>query len=829
VSPCSPARPARRRWFAAAFAALLLPPLAAQTGTLHSIDGTDGPPTDEETFYLELINRARAHPPAEGERLRSTTDPDVLSAIAFFRVDTAMLVDEFNAIAAAPPLAFNARLLNAARLHSRDQFTNQFQGHTGTNGSTLGTRLQNAGYPFATAGENVFAAGRSVFHGHAGFQIDWGEGPGGMQTGRGHRVAIHNAALREIGVGVVLGTNGGVGPQVVTQNFATAQGATPLLTGVAYADLSGDDFYSPGEGLGGITVTVGGVNVFARTAPSGAFTVPLPGNGAYTVRFSGLGFDEGGTVSVGGGRNVKLDLKAAFAAPTLDGPPNPPAGAPAIYGFNPARGATRYELETFRRLAAPPVEPAEDGTGVTLDVSAGYAVVQNAIRSAGAAAFNLRVLGGRTQTVTLNRTLLARPGAALTFASRLAAATTSETARVQVSTDTGATWTDVYTQSGNGAPGEAAFSARTANLAALAGRVFQVRLVYAFSSGSFFTSGTAVGWYVDDLRFANCDELAPEAPRDLGATTRFAFTPPAARTEYLLRLAVFNGRHRLGAGTLFTLTSGESDVLVPAGGSYLSNLSVRTTAGTGPQTLIVGFAVRGGAKPLLVRGIGPTLAAFGVSGTLPDPRLDLFPAGTATPAASNDNWEAAEAAAFAAVGAFALPVGSRDAAVVATLAEGAYTAQVTPADGSTGPGIALVELYDAAGGSAVRLVNVSARSQVGTGADVLVAGFTVAGNGPRRLLLRAIGPTLASFGVTNVLQDPRLDLYPADSAAPMAGNDNWEAAQAAVFSQVGAFALPEGSRDAVLVATLEPGSYTAQISGVGGTTGVALVEVYELP
>ncbi len=827
----SPARSFLRWWLTSALAPLLAASLAAQTGTLYSIDGTDGPPTNEETFYLELINRARAHPAAEGERLRTTTDADVQSAVAFFRVDTAMMAEEFNAIAAAPPVAFHARLLNAARLHSRDQFSNQFQGHTGSNGSTLTSRLQAAGYPFASAGENVFASGRSVFHGHAGFQIDWGEGPGGMQTGRGHRVTIHNPALREVGVGVVLGTNGGVGPQVVTQNFASQQNATPLLTGVAYADLSGDEFYSPGEGLGGLTVTVSGASFFARTAPSGAFSVPLPGNGTFTVRFSGLGVDESGTVTVTGGRNVKRDLSVAFTAPTLAGPANPPAGAAATYSFAAARGASRYELESFRRLPGTPNEPAEDTTGATLDVSAGYNVLQNAIRAQGASAFNLRVLGGRTQTITLTRTFLARPGAALSFASRLAAATANETARVQVSTDAGATWTDVYTQSGAGSPGEPGFTARTASLAALDGRVFQVRLVYAFTSGSFFASGSAVGWYVDDLRLLNCDELAPETPRDLGAATRAAFTPAAPRTDYLLRVAAFNGQHRLGAGELLPITSGETGAPPDGGGGFLANLSVRTRAGRGDETLIVGFALRGGAKPLLVRGIGPTLAVFGVTGALSDPRLDLFPAGAAAATAGNDDWEESAAPTFAAVGAFALPAGSRDAALVTTLAEGSYTAQLGAGSttGDATSGLALVELYDTAGGGPARLVNVSARSPVGTGADLLVAGFTLGGADARRLLIRAIGPALAGFGVPGTLGDPQLDLFRAGEATAVAANDNWDSTHAAEFARVGAFGLTPGSRDAVLVVTLAPGGYTAQVSGVGGTTGVALVEVYELP
>jgi hypothetical protein len=290
---------------------------------------------------------------------------------------------------------------------------------------------------------------------------------------------------------------------------------------------------------------------------------------------------------------------------------------------------------------------------------------------------------------------------------------------------------------------------------------------------------------------------------------------------------VYNGAHRLGASESLFVTSAEAGTPPTAGGSYLANLSVRTAAGSGAQTLIVGFAVSGGSKPLLVRGVGPALSAFGVGGVLADPRLDLFRSGNTAAIASNDNWDASAAATFNAVGAFALTNGSRDAALVTTLDAGSYTAQVGSTGGATG--ITLVELYDAAAGNGAKLSNVSARSQVGTGAEILVAGFNIAGTGPRTLLIRAVGPGLSPFGVTGVLADPKLELFRANATAAFASNDNWESSAAATFTQVGAFNLPAGSRDAVLLVTLEPGSYTAQVSGVGGTTGVALVEVYDVP
>jgi hypothetical protein len=262
---------------------------------------------------------------------------------------------------------------------------------------------------------------------------------------------------------------------------------------------------------------------------------------------------------------------------------------------------------------------------------------------------------------------------------------------------------------------------------------------------------------------------------------------------------------------------------------------VRTTAGTGAQTLIVGFAVAGGSKALLVRGIGPGLTPFGVTGTLPDPKLDLFASGATTALATNDNWLASAAPVFAQVGAFTIPSNSKDAALTTSLGAGSYTAQVSDVTGATG--ISLVELYDTENVTASsRLTNVSARAQVGVGGGILITGFVINGNVPKNVLIRAIGPALAGFGVTGVLADPRLDLYRGTTLVE--SNDNWgtttlaggTGALSTTFAQVGAFALASAtSRDAVLLVSLAPGTYTAQVSGINATTGVALVEVYEVP
>ena len=218
-------------------------------------------------------------------------------------------------------------------------------------------------------------------------------------------------------------------------------------------------------------------------------------------------------------------------------------------------------------------------------------------------------------------------------------------------------------------------------------------------------------------------------------------------------------------------------------------------------------------------------------GTLDDPKIEFF-AGAAK-VGENDNWggSATLANSMNAVGAFAYagPT-SRDAAMALSVASGDNSVKVSGVGNGTGAVIA--EIYDATPaasftGTTPRLVNVSVLKQLGTG---FTAGFVVGGNGPKNVLVRAIGPTLgSSFGVTGAVNDPQLTLNSGQTV--VASNDNWGggATLSAAFSSVGAFALPAASRDAAVIASLNPGNYTVQVSGVAGATGIILVEIYELP
>jgi len=233
---------------------------------------------------------------------------------------------------------------------------------------------------------------------------------------------------------------------------------------------------------------------------------------------------------------------------------------------------------------------------------------------------------------------------------------------------------------------------------------------------------------------------------------------------------------------------------------------------------------------VLIRAVGPGLGAFGLASTLFNPAIKIYQGSTLI--AQNDDWNLADAAEIARVGAFATSVGSKDAALITTLEPGAYTAQISDPSG-TGTGVALAEIYDASlnpNADYQRLVNISSRGYVTPNDGVLIGGFIVTGNTPKTLLIRGIGPALTSFGLADALVDPALTIY--QDGKVVATNEGWVncAAITTAGIQTGAFALPSGSKDAAVLLTLNPGAYTAQIKSANNTSsGVALIEIYEVP
>jgi len=280
-------------------------------------------------------------------------------------------------------------------------------------------------------------------------------------------------------------------------------------------------------------------------------------------------------------------------------------------------------------------------------------------------------------------------------------------------------------------------------------------------------------------------------------------------------------------------------VTVRAAAGRLVNVATRAPVTAGEATTIAGFVLQGdGPRTVLIRGAGPALGGFGVGEFLPDPQLELFQG--ASRLAVNDDWNAADADRHARAGAFPFATGSRDAALVATLAPGAYTVLLRPAGVGAATGVGLVEVFELTEpgepDGATRLANLSTRALVGTGQNILIPGLVLRSDGdasPRPLLVRAVGPGLAEFGVGGVLARPQLRILDAGRVV-LAENIGWQSAPErsallAASAAVGAFPLAANRADSALLLALPPGAYTLQVSGADGGSGIVLVEVYAVP
>ena len=374
--------------------------------------------------------------------------------------------------------------------------------------------------------------------------------------------------------------------------------------------------------------------------------------------------------------------------------------------------------------------------------------------------------------------------------------------------------------------------------------------------------------------------LSVSAPGDPAPTYAWQLNgvPIAGATSPTLALADIGANQGGDYSVLVTNSGGTVSSTAAAidvrSDARLTNVSARAVVGTGGNLLIGGFSLGGsGREPLLLRGVGPglTAAPFRLAGTLGSPQLTLYDCGSLTGESSprtiaeDVGWcssaapgdspatvgvAIADAAIMDSVGAFPLATGSADTAMLVTAPAGSYTFQIGGVGGATG--VALAEIYDAGPGETPsHLTNISARASVGTGGDILIGGFAIAGTTSETVLIRGVGPGLANapFYLNGTLAHPQLTLYDSGSApgesAPqaIASNDGWggsptrgsspvqagvQAAAAAAMARVGAFSLAAGSADAAMLVTLPPGPYTVQLAGAGGSTGIGLVEIYEV-
>lgn len=240
--------------------------------------------------------------------------------------------------------------------------------------------------------------------------------------------------------------------------------------------------------------------------------------------------------------------------------------------------------------------------------------------------------------------------------------------------------------------------------------------------------------------------------------------------------------------------------------------------------MIAGFIISGNSsKPVVLRGIGPSLLVFGISDALLDPVLDLR-GSNGSLILSNDNWKDTQRSQIE--GTPLQPSNDNESVIVATLPPGAYTAALTGKDNTAGVG--LVEVYDNNQASDSQLANISTRGFVRADNNVMIGGFILGGHpNSTRIVLRGIGPSLAQFGLNPVLADPTLELHDGNGATLVA-NDNWldDSASAAQLTANG-LALGDSKESGIFI-SLPPGQFTAVLAGKNGGIGIGLIEVYNL-
>src|SRR5579885_764881 len=274
-------------------------------------------PSNLEQYLLELIDDARLDPLGDAARYitsygpLTSGDPAIQTAFAIFGVSGSALQSAFAALTPAQQLAWNDNLATASRTHDNAMIAANTQSHQLPGELSFDQRDTAAGYTgWSTLGENVYAYAQSDLYAQAGFMVEWGSGPNGMQNPAGHRANIMDPDFREVGVGVVQDTTPGalVGPLVVTEDFGARYSSGQFILGVAYDDTDHNGFYSPGEGLGNLSVSLGSSSVASWS--SGGYTLNTMATGTQTISFSGAGLagTVTATVNLAANSNIKIDV-----------------------------------------------------------------------------------------------------------------------------------------------------------------------------------------------------------------------------------------------------------------------------------------------------------------------------------------------------------------------------------------------------------------------------------------------------------------------------------------------------------------------------------------
>jgi hypothetical protein len=292
-------------------------------------------------------------------------------------------------------------------------------------------------------------------------------------------------------------------------------------------------------------------------------------------------------------------------------------------------------------------------------------------------------------------------------------------------------------------------------------------------------------------------------------STTVSFSAPGT---YTLMLSADDGVHAVAYDAV---------VISVTRRNSLANISTRVGVQSGEKVAVAGFIINGSAtKRVILRAIGPSMTSID-SAVLADPILELYDSAGSLLFA-NDDWKDSQEQAVR--DSTIPPSHDRESAIVVPLPPGSYTAVVRGKNNAGG--IGLVEVYDLERSAASKLANISTRGAVGTDGAAMIGGLILSEGDPGRLLLRAIGPSLAAAGIQDALRDPQIELFDRDGAK-IAENNNWKHSQRAQIESTGA--APASDAEAALLIELNPGAYTAVVRGLNGSAGVALVEAYNLP
>ena len=494
--------------------------------------------TDVEQYALELVNRARSNPGDAAISISHSLDPDIQHSLKYFDVENAVMLKELASEPSLPPLAPSETLRNAAHRHSEDMDRHGFQGHVGSDGAGTRERIKRAGYAPLHWRENVFGHAASVEHAHAAMIVSWGTDAGGMQLGRQHRANVLSRESKEIGIGVVQSEGGGAGPVISTQVLATARTPWAFITGVVYSDRNGNGQYDLGEGVRGVKITAENTFYFAESAEAGGYAIPVPSDGSYPVTVFLPGQKRIETVTIQGGRNVKLDFPLEQLPPVIRGPKSALVGTAHAYRHSLIPGAQSYVLRKSRLSSEDWLEGAEEGqeSRIIASTSDAYAVHRRGVFAKGSNAFHLTFADWMDQSIEIDRSILPSAHSELRFEVGFGWATTESTLYAEISTDEGSTWTEIWRKRGSGRDGRHQFSPQAVPLPDSRGLPMRVRFKFRHHNRAYIGTSPSLGVFLDDIHVTDSTFMVNSTTEVLrGDAGEFSFKPTEG-SEFLLQL-----------------------------------------------------------------------------------------------------------------------------------------------------------------------------------------------------------------------------------------------------------------------------------------------------